>query len=439
MKIKTESSTLLQPCYDTPTHRPATDVLIPLSSFDTVTFDTDVGGLYAYRAPCPPNRVIQLGLGKALVEYREWAGRFIYDADGRRCILLNDEGLRYVEASSEQPLGSMLDEPSPDHLYLHPPLDAPDVLAQVQLTRFACGSLVVAFTSHHMVADGFATSGFMVAWGRAARGLSMEPLPLHDRSIFVPRVPPRFYSRHHGVEYVGRRTSTKRSDPSQHDAIVVHKARFPLDFVAKLKSGASVDNPYAKPFTTFECLMAHLWRKITRARGLSGKETTKVRIAVNGRSRMRNPSVPTWYFGNVVLWAMPELKVEDLLAKPMGHAAAIIHDAVARVDEDYFRSFIDFSSSKERMEGLVPRADVAEVVLSPDLQVDCWLKFPYYGLDFGASRPYLFLPAYLPVEGHLFIVPPSPGVEDIDVYISLFEKNVDAFKKNLFSLIECEL
>ncbi|CAN6482664.1 unnamed protein product [Victoria cruziana] len=213
----------------------------------------------------------------------------------------NDEGLCYVEASSEQPLGSILDEPSPDHLYLHPPLDALDVLAQVQLTRFACGSLVVAFTCHHMVADGLATSGFIVAWGRATRGLSMEPLPLHDRSIFVPRDPPRFYSRHHGVEYVDRRTSTKRSDPSQDDAIVVHKARFPLDFVAKLKSEASVDNPYAKPFTTFECLMAHLWRKITRARGLSGKETTKMRIAVNGRSRMRNPSVPTWYFGNVVL------------------------------------------------------------------------------------------------------------------------------------------
>ncbi|CAN6482663.1 unnamed protein product [Victoria cruziana] len=438
MKIKIESSTLLKPCYDAPTHRPATDVLIPLSSFDTVTIDTHVGLLYGYRSPCPPNRVIEQGLRKALVEYREWAGRFIYDADGRRCILLNDEGLRYVEASSEQPLGSMLDEPSPHHLCLHPPTDVPDVLAQVQLTRFACGSLVVAFTFHHMVADGLATSGFIVAWGRATRGLSMEPLPLHDRSIFVPRDPPRFYSRHHGVEYVGRRTSTKRSDPSEDDAIVVHKARFPLDFVAKLKSEASVDNPYAKPFTTFECLMAHLWRKITRARGLSGKETTKVRIAVNGRSRMRNPSVPTLYFGNVVLWAMPELTVEDLLAKPVGHAAAVIHDAVARVDDDYFRSFIDFSSSKERMEGLVPSADVAEVVLCPDLQAGCWLWFPFYDLDFGAGRPYLFLPAYQPVEGHLFIVPPLPGVEDIDVYVCLFEKNVGAFKKNLFSLIECK-
>ncbi|CAN6482665.1 unnamed protein product [Victoria cruziana] len=91
------------------------------------------------------------------------------------------------------------------------------------------------------------------------------------------------------------------------------------------------------------------------------------------------------------------------------------------------------------MEGLVPSADGAEVVLSPDLQVGCWLWFPFYDLDFGAGRPYLFLPAYVPVEGHLFIVPPLLGVEEIDVYTSLFEKNVDAFKKNLFSVTECKL
>ncbi|KAF3792668.1 Anthranilate N-benzoyltransferase protein 1 [Nymphaea thermarum] len=431
MKIKIESSRLVKPSYESPTH-PATDVLIPLSLFDSVTFDTHVGGLYVYRPPTPPNRVIEQGLRKALVEYREWAGRFVYDADDRRCIILNDEGLPFVEASSEYPLGSILDEPSPHHLDLHPSLDNPDFLAQVQLTRFACGTLVVAFTSHHMVADGLATSGFIVAWGRATRGLPMDPLPLHDRSIFVPRDPPRFQFQHRGVEYVDRRAATKHSDPE--DTIVVHKARFPHDFVAKLKSAASVNSPYTKPFTTFECVMAHLWRKITSARGLSGKETTKVKIAVNGRSRMSNPSVPMRHFGNVVLWAVPQSRVEDLLAKPVGHAAALIHDAVARVDDDYFRSFIDFSSSKEKMEGLVPSADKEEMVLSPDLEVDCWLKFPYYGLDFGTGSPYLFVPSHLPVEGLLIIVPSLAGVGDIDVYVPLFEKNVDSFKNGLFSL-----
>ncbi|CAN6439326.1 unnamed protein product [Victoria cruziana] len=431
MEIKIESSALLKPRYETSAH-PSIDVLIPLSTFDAVSDDQHVGTLFVYRPPCAPNRVIKLGLGKVLVEYREFAGRFVYDADGRRCIHLNDQGMRYVEASSNHPLGCIMEQPSTDHLYLHPPLDAPDVLAQVQLTRFACGSLVVGFTLHHMVADGHATAGFIVAWGRATRGLPIDPLPLHDRSIFVSRDPPRYDFQHRGVEYVDRPTGAKRSDLN--DTIVVHKACFTRGFIAKLRSQASVDSPFAKPFTTFESLMAHLWRKITRARGLRVDETTKVKISVNGRDKMKNPPVLMRYFGNVVLWAMPESRVEDLLGKPVGHAAALIHDAVARVDDDYFRSFIDFSSSTEKMKGLVPSADAVKMVMSPDVEVNCLMKFPFYGLDFGAGLPCRFLPWYLPSEGQVFIIPSAAGVGDIEVYVSLFEKNVDAFKNGLFSL-----
>ncbi|KAF3781934.1 Agmatine coumaroyltransferase-2 [Nymphaea thermarum] len=89
MKIKSESSRLPTPSYPTSTHRPA-DVFIPLSQFGTVSFDTHVATL----PPNPANKVIEL----ALAEYRELAGRLVYDDHGRRCILLNDQGMRFVEA-----------------------------------------------------------------------------------------------------------------------------------------------------------------------------------------------------------------------------------------------------------------------------------------------------------------------------------------------------
>ncbi|KAF3771730.1 Agmatine coumaroyltransferase-1 [Nymphaea thermarum] len=107
---------------------------------------------------------------------------------------------------------------------------------------------------------------------------------------------------------------------------------------------------------------------------LEGELTTTVWIAVNGCFRMRNPTVPMRYLGNVVMWAWPRSKVKDLLSKRVAHAARLIHDAVARVDDDYFSSFIDFSSSKEKMEGLVPSACGGDVVLNPDLEVSSWLR-----------------------------------------------------------------
>ncbi|KAF3772437.1 Agmatine coumaroyltransferase-2 [Nymphaea thermarum] len=380
MKINRNSSRLLKPSYQIPIH-PPTDVLMPLSPFDAVAIQTHVGILYAYRPPNPSNEVIQQGLCRVLAEYREFAGRLIFNDNGHQCILLNDEGMRFIEATCDSPLGSSIDKPSPDYLHLHPDVTGIEELAQVQLTRFACGSMVVGITTHHTVSDGLAVSHFLVAWGQTAKHLELQK------------------------------------------TIVMERAHFSSEFLAKLKSKASVDNPCDKPYTTFECLTAHLWRKITSVRNLEGEVTTKVRIAVNGRFRMRNPDVPMSYPGNMVLWAWPRSKVRDLLTKPMGYADRLIHDEIARVDDNYFRSFIDFSGSKEKMEGLKSVYDEEEVVLSPDLDVNSWLKFPFYDLNFGFGPPHLFVPSYVQVEGWLVFLPSFSGTGDIDALISLFEKN----------------
>ncbi|CAN6439324.1 unnamed protein product [Victoria cruziana] len=420
MKIKTQSSRLLKPSYHT-SHHPPTDVLVPLTPFDNVSFDTHVATLYAYRPPNPTNKVIEQGLRKSLAEYREWAGRPVYDDDGRRCILLNDRGMRFAEATGDYPLG-YLDKPSPDYtLNCTSPSPA-----------FACGSLVVGVTTHHMIADGFSTSHFLVAWGQATRDLPMDPLPLHDRSIFVPRNPPHYQFDHRGVEYIDRHESNLADDSQE--TMVVRKAHFSWEFLGKLKSGAAADCPYKKPFTTFECLLAHLWRKIARAGRLDGKQLTRIKIAVNGRASISNPPLPMRYFGNVVLRALPQSEAGDLPAKPVGHAARLIHGAVVRVDDDYFRSFFDFSSSEEKMKGLVPSADADDMMLCPDLEVDCWLRFPFYDLDFGAGCPDLFVPSYPPVEGLLIVAPSVSGNGDIDAFVPLSEKNMESFKEDFHSL-----
>ncbi|KAF3639899.1 Agmatine coumaroyltransferase-2 [Capsicum annuum] len=434
MKIRIESSRIIKPFYEnTP---PTTSSNIPLSVFDKVTYEAQIAIIYAYHPPTPSNTVIELGLRKALAIYREWGGRLGEDEYGNRVIFLNDEGVRFVEASASSTLDQVMPfEPSPSLLNLHPSLKDVKELVQVQLTRFTCGSLVVGFTAHHSVADGHSTSNFLVAWGQACRGLRVSPLPLHDRTIFTPRNPPLIQYQHKGVEFMSKSKKEHSLNEVHHisEDMVVHKVHFTIEFLAELKARASSLNRNNKPYSTFESLLAHLWRAITKARGLSGFESTQIRISVNGRTRL-NPKVPNEYFGNLVLWAFPTTKVKDLLREPLPYATKLIHDAISKVNNDYFRSLIDFANTNAKEEHLVPTADMTKHILSPNIEVDSWLRFPFYDLDFGTGCPYIFMPSYFPTEGMMFLLPSFIGDGSIDVFVPLFEDKLSTFKKICYSL-----
>ncbi|KAF3771729.1 Agmatine coumaroyltransferase-2, partial [Nymphaea thermarum] len=161
---------------------PPTDALIPLSPFDTITYQIHFGHfgfLYNYGPTNPSNEVTEQGLCRLLAEYREFAGRLIFNGNGRQCILLNDKGIRLVEGISCSPLGTLMDKPSPYYLDLHPHITGiEEVLFQVQLTRFACGSLVVGCTVHHAVVDALSLSHFLIAWAQTVRD-GIPVLPSH--------------------------------------------------------------------------------------------------------------------------------------------------------------------------------------------------------------------------------------------------------------------
>ncbi|KAL0436973.1 UNVERIFIED_CONTAM: Putrescine hydroxycinnamoyltransferase, partial [Sesamum radiatum] len=201
--------------------------------------------------------------------------------------------------------------------------------------------------------------------------LDVSPLPFRDRTIFSPRNPPKFEFEHREVEYITKNLEKvfPLIDNSVKD-IVVHKIHYSKEFLSKLKAMASSMNRTNKPFSTFESLVAYLWRAITKASGLNGLETTQVRIPVDGRYRL-NPRVPNEYFGNLVLWAFARAKVDDLLREPLSYATKLLHEAIMKVME----------------EDLVPSAipDTKESILWPNLEVASWLRSPCYNLDFGGG------------------------------------------------------
>ncbi|KAJ3687110.1 hypothetical protein LUZ61_016274 [Rhynchospora tenuis] len=437
MKITIKSSRVVKPTYNNK-NVPSTKHHVRLSVFDKVTYSAHVAVIYAFNPPTPSNIVIEKGLSKVLSEYREWAGRLGEDTEGNLVIFLNDQGVRFVEAASDSKLRNVLpSKPTKEIQSLHPSLYSVEELVQVQLTRFACGSLVVGFTAHHQVADGHATSNFLVAWGLATRNLVIDPIPLCMRNIiFKPRDPPLIQYDHHKIEYMNNKyakyTAISDNKISNEEDITIQKVHFSNEFINKLRAKASTG--LSKPFSRFETILAHLWRVITMARELQGHETTQIRISVNGRMRLA-PKVPNEYFGNLVLWAFPRTKVRDLINRPLRFAAELIRAEVAKVNDTYFKSFIDFASSNiVNKEGLVTTAIMDEMTLSPRLEVESWLTFPFYDLDFGSGSPYYFMPTYFATEGLLFLLPSHLGDGSIDAIVQLVYDNLNTFKMCCYSL-----
>ncbi|TVU24286.1 hypothetical protein EJB05_26709, partial [Eragrostis curvula] len=311
-----------------------------------------------------------------------------------------------------------------------------DELLLVQLTRFKCGSYVVGYTLHHLVADGHAMATTMVAFGQATRGIAVDPVPL----FFAPRNPPRVEFEHRGAEFKlpGTEKACGGSNVSG-DEVVVHRVRFTRALMSSLKSMASPPaGAQRRQYSTVQCVVAHLWRCITAARRLGGREVTVARVAMDGRARLRHPpAVPQEYVGNVVLWARPAATVAELAAeKPLGHAADLVARTVERMDGRYFRSFIGFAGSGAvEAEGLAPTADAAKMVLSPGVEVYSLLGFSFRDIDFGSGVPFFHMRGFVAEEGLVFLVPSLSGDGSVYAYVNLFRRDIDMFKDCCYSML----
>ncbi|KAI3939323.1 hypothetical protein MKW98_022191 [Papaver atlanticum] len=416
------SLTSLSTMHDQSVSIPTDDAVIPLTVFDKAVFDLHVAVLYAFKPPMPSNEVLKDALSKVLVYYPHLAGRFITDDLGQTCIILNNAGVRITETYIPSTLAERLPfNPSKDVSHLLPPLNL-----------YACGGLVVGETSHHHVSDCQSMSSFFVAWDRMVRGIDIETLPYHDRFVVSqPRSQPNVEFDHPSIEF--KKTVVNPDITPVFSSIETLIINYSTDFINNLKTKVLGENcnPH-RIYSTFECLLSHTWKKVTQARGLDLEESTQVRVAVNGRARIK-PAVPMEYFGNLVLWAYPTLKVKELLQESHSYVAKAIYDEVICVDNRYFKSFIDFGATTDvrNTEGGELEATTPEFgnTLCPNLEVNSWLRFQFHDLDFGGGSPCAFFASNIPVEGLIIFLPICSEDGGVDVVISLLPKHVPLFRQ----------
>lgn len=419
---------------------------LPLTIFDRYTVDIHIAVVYAFSPSTPSNPELLDALSQTLCLFPVLAGELGHDSRGLPCFLVGGQGggALVVEATVASTLSDHLPlEPSPELLKLHPPTAEPAHLLQVQLNRFRCGGLAVGLSCHHKVADGASMGAFLAAWGRAARGIpaSTQAATLFDRSWLRPRNPPRCEFEHWGTDFIrlddgdddGRQqhySSNNSVDPSRITNLLLH---YSADFISKkLKPATNFK------YTTFETLLAHLWRKITAARGLGGDLETTVRVTVNVRPRM-NPPVPANYFGNLVLNAYAKAKAATLAVAEGGleAAARIVHEAIARADGEYAQSMVDFGAlHTAEGDSLVPVYGEEGNVLSPVVDAESWMRLRFEEMEVGGGGKLCgFLPTWVPLEGLLIFLPAvGEAAGGVDVMVSMLEEQAEAMKRMSHSL-----
>ncbi|CAO2144157.1 unnamed protein product [Urochloa humidicola] len=409
---------------------------VPLTAFDRASPESFIPCVLAWNAPTPANGALIDGLLATVTNYPHLMARMGADERGRRCLLLNNAGVLVIEAAADADLADALAAKGVsahvNQLYPKADLERPDEpLFQVQLTRYRCGGLVIGAVCQHQAADGTSMSSFNTAWAAAVRngGTAVLPPPFTDRAAFaVQRNPPAPASDHRKFWGEDGGRSSRRYNVIPTDRIESFTVHFSVEFVAGLKARVGAR------CSTFQCLLAHAWKKVTAVRGVPPEEVTQVRVAVDCRSRA-SPPAPAGFFGNMVLWAFPRMRAGALLTASYADVIGTIRDAVARVDAEYIQSFVDFAEIVEQGGEKLPSMGLAMgTVLCPDIEVDSWLGFRLHDLDFGCGPVSAFLPPDLPIEGLMFFAPSSVAKGNVDLFLALDKEHVEAFKQICYTM-----
>ncbi|KAL9231686.1 hypothetical protein vseg_006881 [Gypsophila vaccaria] len=304
----------------------------------------------ACRLQQDPARVIKEALGKALVWYYPFAGR-LREKEGRKLVVeCTGEGVIFIEADANVALddfGEALQPPFPllEELLFDVPgsssvLDSPLLL--IQVTRLKCGGFIFALRLNHTMADAQGLVQFMKAVAELACGAdSPSVTPVWERHCLAARDPPRVTCVHREYEEIEGPEGTIIPYDD-----MVHKSFFfgPTEIAALHR----LIPPHLKRASTFELLTACLWRCRTIALQLDPNETVRIICIVNSRPILKNPPLPTGFYGNAFAFPVAVSTAGQIRENPLGYALELVRKAKGDVTQEYMHSLADLMVLKGR-------------------------------------------------------------------------------------------
>ncbi|KAJ4844057.1 hypothetical protein Tsubulata_029248, partial [Turnera subulata] len=400
MKINIKESTIVCPAKETPQRR------LCFSNLDLLQTRYHLPTVLLYEPNDSNNsnmfdaHVLKEALSKVLVPFYPAAGRLAKDENGRIEIDCNAKGVLFIEAETDSPTSDLGDfMPGPELCQLVPTVDDSDItlypLVLLQVTKFSCGGVCLGSAISHALVDGEGALNFINSWASLARGLSSCSPPYVDRTILRARDPPR--PTFHHIEYDQPPTlNIPAPEPKPTSMTNLKITPEQLNTLRSKVNNANGTETYH--YSTYQILTAHIWRCVTKARGLPGDQATKLSIATNGRSRL-NPPLPPGYFGNVIFHAIPLALAGDLVSESLLHTVERIDRAIRKMDDNYLRSAMD---RLEEIGDLTTITRGPNTCRNPNLNVVNWTRLPFYEADFGWGKP-LFLRPTRTFEGTAYL------------------------------------
>ncbi|KAK6127863.1 hypothetical protein DH2020_038371 [Rehmannia glutinosa] len=312
--------------------------------------------------------------------------------------------------------------------------DASDIVTAV--TRFRCGGVCIGVLNEHHLTDGYSNTHFINTWSDIARGPNVTIPIFWDRTDLRPQSPPnpRFthIEFHASPQIKTPQNDTNHSDTIPHET-VFSTFKLTRDHLNALKANCKDEDDDGKAITysTYEVVAGHAWRCVCKARGLPENQETWLYIPVDGRFRLQ-PPLPKGYFGNAIFTALPIALSGELQSNPLKFAVGKIHNAIARMDNDYLRSAIDY------LELLPPEIDAhsrgMHLFKSPNFLITSWAKLPIYDTDFGWGKPVHMGVGSIPPDGITYVMPNPKNDGGVVYAISLPKEQMELFEKLFYDI-----
>ncbi|MFQ6663224.1 hypothetical protein Gotur_030831, partial [Gossypium turneri] len=361
------------------------------------------------------------------------AGRLGYDENGRLEIICNGEGVLFVEAETTSVMEHLIGDFTENHqvLSLVPKVDYSEGISSyplivLQVTRFKCGGVCLGVGIQHTLGDGAAALHFINSWADTSRGLTPAIAPFIDRTLLRARDPPT--PKLHHVEYDPSPAlkSALKSQSDDHKPSIVSTFKLTADQLNTLKAKANVANANGGiKYSSFNILAAHIWRCVSKARGLPADQDTKLYFPVDGRYRL-DPPLPPGYFGNVIFTTALIAQAGNLETESFTDTIKRIHERLNQINDEYLRSAIDYIEKVPDLNTLVRGPHTFRC---PNLVVVPWNWLPIYEADFGWGRPIYMGPGTVVQEGKIYILPSPTNDGSLTLAARLEIPHMKVFEK----------
>ncbi|KAK9768364.1 hypothetical protein K7432_001091 [Basidiobolus ranarum] len=416
------SSTDLLTCQLPLLVRPATPskyALIALSPFDSIMPETSFNFQFIYKNEQNDTNfmhpdAMKSSLSKLLVDFPLMAGRARQNNE-KWYIDCNDAGVSFRIAHAAMKLDDFAYDQVPQEPRVQRTCPE-DPIWRVKLTYFSCGGVIVISELFHPVGDGATNAMLMRKWA-SLHSNKPYSLPVLDRTLIRASGGPPPSSVPLWQEDEECDAIRTRKLPCSSAKLI----KFSANELLAMKHAAHDPDDTGTPWvSTNDVLCSHMWRLITKARGLPADTMTSMAQACNVRKYIQ-PPLTSDYVGNVLMFARTDMiSAYELEGSSLARISASSRRSISLLTSTLVQDFIDWISS-----GPSTKPVGTGFQYGPDVAATSWVAFNMYSVVFENDEPPHFVGQAPPFSDGLIKLVEGKEKGSINIQLSLPQIHMD--------------